>query len=164
VDLISDKDVKVGAAPGLERAIAKAKGVEFGSVLHQLGADFTANPYSPAVRKILLEINPDIKDQLPKRRARKQLREAKPVKTASEATAKKKSAAKQAEGKARATGQKKRSPAEAKPSSTAKKKAASTAKKTVSSKENKATRKTSSASGTKKKKSAAMGLSKRKPR
>ncbi|MEE8452373.1 MAG: hypothetical protein V3R99_10680, partial [Thermoguttaceae bacterium] len=75
VDLISDKDVKVGAAPGLERAIAKAKGVEFGSVLHQLGADFTANPYSPAVRKILLEINPNIKDQLPKRRARKRPQE-----------------------------------------------------------------------------------------
>ena len=33
--------------PGLERAIAKSKGVEFGSLLHQFGADFSANPYSP---------------------------------------------------------------------------------------------------------------------
>lgn len=164
VDLITDKDVKAEAAPGLERAIAKAKGVEFGSVLHQLGADFTANPYSPAVRKILLEINPNIKDELPKRRARKQPPEPRPAKTSSAAKAKKKAAAKKAEGKTGTTGQKKQSTAEPKTSSTAKKKAASTAKKTASSKEKKSPEKTLPASDTKKKKSATTGLSKRKPR
>lgn len=65
---ISDAEAEAGAAPGLERAIPKAKGVEFGSLLHQLGADFTANPFSPAVREILLEVNPDAKERLPKRR------------------------------------------------------------------------------------------------
>jgi hypothetical protein len=53
--------------PGMERAIAKSKGQEFGSLLHQLGADLVANPYSPNLHKILLEIAPDAKDRLPKR-------------------------------------------------------------------------------------------------
>jgi endonuclease-3 len=36
VDLVTDKDLAAGVVPGLERAISKAKGVEFGSLLHQL--------------------------------------------------------------------------------------------------------------------------------
>ena len=55
----------------MERAIPKNKGVEFGSELHQLGADFTANPYAPALQQILLQIDPDCKERLPKRRAAK---------------------------------------------------------------------------------------------
>jgi hypothetical protein len=70
--LISEKEYAGGVAPGLERAIAKAKGIELGSLLHQFGADFTANPYSPAVHKTLLQISPDAKERLPKRRAAKQ--------------------------------------------------------------------------------------------
>lgn len=70
LEFIGDKDVESGAVPGLERAIAKNKGVEFGSLLHQLGADFVANPYVPAFHKILLQINPDIGANLPKRRAK----------------------------------------------------------------------------------------------
>ncbi|NUQ61962.1 MAG: hypothetical protein HUU20_05715 [Pirellulales bacterium] len=70
-DLVSDEDVGAGIVPGLERAIPKNKGGEFGSMLHQLGADFTANPYAPALHEILLEINPDAKSRLPKRRAAK---------------------------------------------------------------------------------------------
>jgi endonuclease III len=69
LDLVSDKDVTAGEVPGLERAIAKSKGMEFGSLLHQFGADFSANPYSAAVRAILLEINPEVQNRLPKRRA-----------------------------------------------------------------------------------------------
>jgi endonuclease III len=69
LDLVTDKDAESGVVPGLERAVAKSKGVEFGSLLHQLGADFSANPFSPTVRDILLQINPDIKDRLPKRRS-----------------------------------------------------------------------------------------------
>ncbi len=69
VELVSDEDVEAGVVPGLERAISKAKGLEFGSLLHRLGADFTANPYSPSLHKILLEIDPDAQDRLPKRRA-----------------------------------------------------------------------------------------------
>jgi endonuclease III len=89
LDIVTDKDVESGAVPGLERAIAKSKGAEFGALLHQLGADFTANPYAPAVRDILLQINPDIKDNLPKRRADKPAKkpdeaEAAPVAPAAE--------------------------------------------------------------------------------
>jgi endonuclease-3 len=69
LELVTDKDVAARVVPGLERAIPKSKGIEFGSLLHQLGAQFAANPYSPKVREILLELNPDIADRLPKRRA-----------------------------------------------------------------------------------------------
>ena len=43
-----------GEVPGMERAIAKSKGIEFGSLIHQLGADylgqslFAAGPRDPA--------------------------------------------------------------------------------------------------------------------
>lgn len=54
-------------APGLERAIPKSKGIEFGSLLHQLGADLVASPFGNA-RKLILEIDPEAKDRLPKRK------------------------------------------------------------------------------------------------
>jgi hypothetical protein len=44
--------------------------VEFGSLLHQLSADMVANPYSPALHKVLLEISPEAKANLPKRPAK----------------------------------------------------------------------------------------------
>ena len=72
LDMVTDENIEAGEVPGLERAIAKSKGLEFGSLLHQLGADLVANPYSPAVREILLQIDPDIRGRLPKRRTRKQ--------------------------------------------------------------------------------------------
>ena len=50
LDLVTDKDVAAGVVPGLERAIPKSKGMEFGSLLHELGADFSANPYSSPPR------------------------------------------------------------------------------------------------------------------
>jgi endonuclease-3 len=71
LDLINDENVKAGEVPGLERAISKSSGPEFGSLLHQLGADFTANPYSPELHEVLLQINPDARHRLPKRRSKK---------------------------------------------------------------------------------------------
>jgi endonuclease III len=68
LDLVSEKDAEKGEVPGLERAIPKSKGVEFGSLLHQFAADFSANPYSPAVKNILLEVDPAVAGRLPKRR------------------------------------------------------------------------------------------------
>lgn len=68
LDLVTDKDAAAGVVPGLERAVAKAKGAEFGSLLHELGADFAANPYSTAIRDILLQIDPDCASRMPKRR------------------------------------------------------------------------------------------------
>ncbi len=107
LDLVTDKDAIAGVVPGLERAIAKAKGIEFGALLHQLGADFTANPFAPAVREILLQIDPAAKDRFPQRRAAREERPApakaaetvKPGKPAAEQTtaAGRKKAAKPAE-------------------------------------------------------------------
>ena len=75
---VLDALVVVGAAtaseaekrhvPGMERAIAKNKGHEFASLLHQLGADVVIAPTSSRVKSILLEIAPDAKDRLPKKR------------------------------------------------------------------------------------------------
>ena len=76
VELVSEEAVKAGAVPGLERAVAKSKGIEFGSQLHQFGADFIANPYAPALHETLLQINPDCRDRLPKRRTRRQIEAA----------------------------------------------------------------------------------------
>jgi endonuclease-3 len=71
VGVISEAEQASGSVPGLERAIPKNKGVEFGSLLHQLAAEVVANPYSTNLHKLLLEIAPDAKERLPKRQAKK---------------------------------------------------------------------------------------------
>lgn len=68
-ELIEEKDLAAGVVPGLERAVSKAKGIEFGSLLHQLGADLTINPYAKTLHALLLEINPQARANLPRRRA-----------------------------------------------------------------------------------------------
>ncbi len=67
LDLVDAKSKRKRTVPGLIRAIPKSKGVEFASLLHQLGAEFFKNPYSPALHKILLEVSPEAKENLPKR-------------------------------------------------------------------------------------------------
>jgi len=52
---------------GLERAIPKNKGMEFGSLLHQAAVEYVANPYSPKLHAFLLEVDPTAKPRLPKR-------------------------------------------------------------------------------------------------
>jgi hypothetical protein len=69
--LLDDPSREDAHVAGLERAIPKTKGIEFGSLLHQLSADFVANPYAPALHEVLLEIAPDCKPRLPKRPTRK---------------------------------------------------------------------------------------------
>jgi endonuclease-3 len=69
--LINDSEAQAGVVPGMERAIPKNKGQEFGALLHELGADFFANPFSPALRERLLSIAPDAKDRFPKRTSKK---------------------------------------------------------------------------------------------
>ena len=44
VGVITDAEADKGQVPGLERAIPKNKGVEFGSLLQQIGADSHASP------------------------------------------------------------------------------------------------------------------------
>ncbi|MHB8903252.1 MAG: hypothetical protein ACYC6Y_31205 [Thermoguttaceae bacterium] len=68
LDLVKEKDVSEGCVPGLERAIPKNKGVEFGALLHQFAVDFAATPHKPELRKLLLEIDADAGSRLPKRR------------------------------------------------------------------------------------------------
>ncbi len=71
VGAASEAEVKAAEVAGVERAIPKNKGVEFGSLLHQLGAELVAAPFSPAVHKTLLEITTDAKDRFPKRQTKK---------------------------------------------------------------------------------------------
>lgn len=72
IGVIDEAERDAGNVPGLERAIPKSKGLEFGSLLHQLSADFIANPYAPALHKLLLQIAPDAKERLPKKLTKKQ--------------------------------------------------------------------------------------------
>lgn len=61
-----------GSVAGLERAIPKNKGIAFGSLLHQLAADYIASPFSTNVKNLLLAINPDAKHRFPKRGQKKE--------------------------------------------------------------------------------------------
>ena len=72
VGIVSDSEAAKGQAPGLERAVAKSKGVEAASLLHQLGVEMHRSPLGPTIRKLLLEIDPDCKDRLPKRAVKEQ--------------------------------------------------------------------------------------------
>jgi len=71
VGVISDSEAAKGTVPGLERVVPKTKGVEVGSILHQMGVEVHRSPFGTAVRKLLLEINPDCKERLPKRPGKK---------------------------------------------------------------------------------------------
>src|SRR5262245_959755 len=71
VGVISDDEYKKKVVPGLERTVAKSKGVEIGSLLHQLGVEVGRNPTGQNARKLLLEIDPKCKDRLPKRQTYK---------------------------------------------------------------------------------------------
>jgi endonuclease-3 len=71
IGLASEAERGSSNVAGLERTIPKNKGSEFGSLLHQLAAEFVANPFSPAMKSFLLSINPDGKDRYPKRGQKK---------------------------------------------------------------------------------------------
>lgn len=70
-DMITPEEIQSGQVHGLERAITKSKGFEFASLLHQLGADFIANPQSPALLQILVELNPAAAERMTMRRQKK---------------------------------------------------------------------------------------------
>jgi endonuclease-3 len=106
--IVSEAEAKKRRLPGMERAIAKPKGVEFTSLLHQLGTDFDMTPFSSRVRAILLEIAADAKLRFPKRKTRKKAAEevaqpAAPEKAATKKAATKKAATKKAATKKAAT-------------------------------------------------------------
>lgn len=66
---ITDQEAEKGIVPGAERAIPKNKGIEFGSLLQQFGADLAASPGSSKLRAILAEVEPHFKERLEKRMA-----------------------------------------------------------------------------------------------
>ncbi|MCS7236845.1 MAG: hypothetical protein NZ899_01080 [Thermoguttaceae bacterium] len=69
LDLATPEEISQGQISGLYRAVPKTKGIEFASLLHQLGAAYKVNPFAPSVRQILLEIEPGCRDRLPCRRS-----------------------------------------------------------------------------------------------
>src|SRR3954469_6559084 len=79
VRLISDGEFKQATVPGLERTVPKNKGAEVSSLLHQLGVEVGRNPYGPAARKLILEIDPNSKDNLPKRPTKPEPEPPKPI-------------------------------------------------------------------------------------
>jgi endonuclease III len=70
-DMITSEEIQAGQINGLERAITKPKGCEFASLLHQLGADFIANPNSPALLQILVDLNPAAAERMTRRRPKR---------------------------------------------------------------------------------------------
>ncbi len=65
--IISRDEYDQGEAPGLDRLITKKIGKEFGSLLHQFGAELIASLHGVKAKKILSEISADVKDRMPKR-------------------------------------------------------------------------------------------------
>jgi endonuclease III len=112
VGVITDAEAAKGVVPGLERTVPKSKGFETGSQLHQLGIEMHRSPFGPMIRKLLLEIEPDAKDRLPKRptKADEEAAAAKVAAASAAAAAAKAAAAKPATGKPTTT-----KPAAAKP-------------------------------------------------
>jgi endonuclease III len=72
VGIATEAERDAASVAGLERAIPKNKGTEFASLLHQFSADFITNPFAPTIKTLLLSINPDAKDRLPKRGQKKE--------------------------------------------------------------------------------------------
>lgn len=65
--IISESEAAKGKVPGLERTIAKNKGIEFISIVHQLAADFYKSPFNKDLRAYISKISSDAKDRFPKR-------------------------------------------------------------------------------------------------
>ena len=170
LDLVTPEDVTAKTVPGLERAIAKSKGVEFGLLLHELGAAYSANAYSPTIREILLQIDADCESRLPKRRVERAVKKLPESQKGSERsgkssadTAGSEESKSKSDASAKSSGKKKtvETPHAHAPAETAKKKPASAPevpKKPASHD------KTAARDNATKKRPASEGLSKRKPR
>ena len=74
---IAEKELKSYKVTGLERAIPKNKGIEFASLIHQIGADLYNTPFGTDIRNKITKLDPTAKDRLPKR-ARKPKPEPEP--------------------------------------------------------------------------------------
>jgi len=128
VGVISANEAKKHRVPGLERAIPKTNGVEFASLIHQLGADFFSSPFGTKIKSILLQISPDAKERLPRRTMKK--KPADEPKKASAGKAKGKKAASKTPAKGAASPKKKSKKQPAKTAAKGKKAVGSSKKKT----------------------------------
>jgi endonuclease-3 len=153
--VITAEEAEKGRVPGLERAIPKAKGAEFGSLVHQLAVAFHSAPFSTNTRNIILKIAPDAKERFPKRGGKTQSQADAP-KAAKKAPVKKATVKKAAEKKAPA----KKTPAKKAAAKKAPAKKAP-AKKTAAKK---APVKKATAKKAAKKKASSKSLAKKKPR
>ncbi len=125
----SESELQKGIVPGLERAVPKTKGLEFASLLHQMGAELIAAPLSPQVRSILLEITPSAKERLPRRGGRKEKAAAEGATKGEEKSQERKTRSKAASTKKKPT---KRTTGKKKATATSSKKKTSDKKKTSS--------------------------------
>jgi endonuclease-3 len=173
IGVINESEMQKRKIPGLSRVIPKAKGVEFGSVVHQLAVAFYKSKFNKNVREIILQIAPDAKDRFPKRGAKKvePVVEEKPKKAATKTAGKepKSSKAAKATSKTKApkkTVKKKAATAAPKKKAAPKKAAAKKAAPKKKSAKKKTTTKASkkAAKKTTKKKSPTKRLARKKPR
>ena len=181
IGVIDEKEAEKRIVPGMERAIAKNKGVEFFSLVHQLAVAYSTSPFNNDIRAILLSIDADARERFPKRTRKKKVetkvekkpaieekkkKQARPDKTAAkkkESAAKKKSVKPTTKKKAAA----KKTTGKPKAKKAAKKKTSK--KKTTKKSAKKPVRKKKSAKKTARKKSAKKSsaskrLAKKKPR
>jgi endonuclease-3 len=149
--VINDAEAKKRRVPGMERAISKSKGVEFGSLLQQFAADFHASPFSPRLRAVFLEIDPDSKQRLPKRSGKKA--------TAPAPAGQKKRSKRKGRGNVESAGEER---VRQSSSSNRKKKAVKAKRSDAKAKKKRPQSEAGSSPG--KKKSATKGIAKRKPR
>lgn len=176
IGAITEEEASKGRVPGLERAIPKAKGGEFGSLVHQLAVAFHSTPFSTTIRNTILKIAPDAKERFPKRGGKakpavaEKASEAKPAPKPDPKASQKKSTAKAGEKKAavKKTAAKKapvKKAAVKKPvSKKAPVKKAPVKKTPVKKATKKTAAKKSPAKKTTKKKTASKSLAKKKPR
>ena len=170
IGVISNSEVKKRVVPGLERAIPKSKGIEIGSLLHNLGVEVGRNPYGQVARKLLLEINPTCTDRLPKRPPKPREKQPDPPEEKKGVSKKKKRPKTDGQKSSKPTAKSKSGPTAAKPApqKSVKKTGKKTTKKTPAAKQ-KVKKKTSptkkvTKKKTVKKKKTSHRLSKKKPR
>ena len=115
-EIVSEKERDSGKVPGLERAIPKSKGIEFGSLLHQAAAVLRADLDDKAVRSLIESVHKEGLDRLDEATAQRKQRAAartaaKKKRTAQRKAAKAEAAAPPADApKSTAKGKKKAAP------------------------------------------------------
>jgi endonuclease III len=65
LDLLTPAEVEKGSLPGIERAIAKNKGIEFATLLHQFAVDHAASHKHPLVVAVFKELGLTSKPKAP---------------------------------------------------------------------------------------------------